>query len=115
MNEKIRIKITIGNRVYPLTIKGEDEEEGIRAAVDKINKLIKKFEENYAVRDKQDVLAMCRQGLKIILSGLALTLDFRQAIDFFSVFVPFAFFAKDVDALVAFENVTAYANLCAAL
>jgi len=59
MNEKIRIKITIGNRVYPLTIKGEDEEEGIRAAVDKINKLIKKFEENYAVRDKQDVLAMC--------------------------------------------------------
>ena len=59
MDQKIRIKITIGNRVYPLTIKGEEEEEGVRAAVDKINKLIMKFEQNYAVRDKQDVLAMC--------------------------------------------------------
>ena len=59
MNEKIGIKVTIGNRVYPLTIKGEGEEEGIRTAVDKINTLIGKFEQNYAVRDKQDVLAMC--------------------------------------------------------
>lgn len=59
MDEKIGIKVTIGNRVYPLTIKGEGEEEGIRTAVDKINALIGKFEQNYAVRDKQDVLAMC--------------------------------------------------------
>ncbi len=59
MSEKIGIKVTIGNRVYPLTIKGEGEEEGIRTAVDKINNLISKFEMNYAVRDKQDVLAMC--------------------------------------------------------
>ena len=59
MDEKIGIKVTIGNRVYPLTIKGEGEEEGIRTAVGKINTLIGKFEQNYAVRDKQDVLAMC--------------------------------------------------------
>lgn len=59
MSDKISIKVTIGNRVYPLTIKGEGEEEGIRTSVDKINTLISKFEQNYAVRDKQDVLAMC--------------------------------------------------------
>ncbi|MDH5412799.1 MAG: cell division protein ZapA [Flavobacteriaceae bacterium] len=59
MNEKLKIKVTIGDRVYPLTIKGEGEEEGVRKAVKKINDLIKKFEENYEVRDKQDVLAMC--------------------------------------------------------
>ncbi|MCF6297131.1 MAG: cell division protein ZapA [Flavobacteriaceae bacterium] len=59
MDEIIGIKVTIGNRVYPLKIKGEGEEEGIRTAVDKINKLINKFEGSYAVRDKQDVLAMC--------------------------------------------------------
>ncbi len=59
MSDKISIKVTIGNRVYPLTIKGEGEEEGIRTSVDKINTLIGKFEQNYAVRDKQDVLAMC--------------------------------------------------------
>ena len=59
MKEKLKIKVTIGDRVYPLTIKSEGEEEGVRKAVKKINDLIKKFEENYEVRDKQDVLAMC--------------------------------------------------------
>ena len=59
MNENLKIKVTIGDRVYPLTIKGEGEEEGIRSAVKKINELLKKFEQNYEVRDKQDVLAMC--------------------------------------------------------
>ena len=59
MNDKLKIKVTIGDRVYPLTINSEGEEEGVRKAVKKINDLIKRFEENYEVRDKQDVLAMC--------------------------------------------------------
>ena len=59
MDEKLKIKVTIGDRVYPLTINSEGEEEGVRKAVKKINDLIKRFEENYEVRDKQDVLAMC--------------------------------------------------------
>ena len=59
MEEKLKIKVTIGDRVYPLTIKSEGEEEGVRKAVKKINDLIRRFEENYEVRDKQDVLAMC--------------------------------------------------------
>jgi len=57
MNEKLKIKVNIADRVYPLTVKIE-EEEGVRKAVKKINELVKKFEQNYAVRDKQDVLAM---------------------------------------------------------
>jgi len=59
MDERLKIKVTIGDRVYPLTINSESEEEGVRKAVKKINDLIKRFEENYEVRDKQDVLAMC--------------------------------------------------------
>jgi len=59
MDEKLKIKVTIGDRVYPLTINSDGEEEGVRKAVKKINDLIKRFEENYEVRDKQDVLAMC--------------------------------------------------------
>jgi len=59
MSDSLKIKVTIGDRVYPLTIRNEGEEEGIRAAVKKINELLKKFEKNYEVRDKQDVLAMC--------------------------------------------------------
>ncbi|MCF6223104.1 MAG: cell division protein ZapA [Flavobacteriaceae bacterium] len=59
MDDNLKIKVTIGDRVYPLTIRNEGEEEGIRLAVKKINELLKKFEKNYEVRDKQDVLAMC--------------------------------------------------------
>jgi len=59
MLNNLKIKVTIGDRVYPLTIRDENEEEGIRAAVKKINDLLKKFEQSYEVRDKQDVLAMC--------------------------------------------------------
>jgi len=35
------------------------EEEGIRKAVNEINERIKQYEESYAVKDKQDLLAMC--------------------------------------------------------
>ena len=53
-----KIKLTIANRVYPLNVPLE-QEEGLRLASKKIDIMIKHFEENYAVKDKQDVLAMC--------------------------------------------------------
>ena len=58
MGEKLKIKISIEDRVYPLTV-DTSQEEGLRSASKKIDGMIKQFEENYAVRDKQDVLAMC--------------------------------------------------------
>jgi cell division protein ZapA len=58
MSDLIKIKITIADRVYPLSI-APDQEEGLRNAAKKIMSMIKQFEQNYAVRDKQDVLAMC--------------------------------------------------------
>ena len=58
MSTKLNIKISIADRVYPLTIE-PDQEEALRSASKKIDTMIKQFEENYAVRDKQDVLAMC--------------------------------------------------------
>ncbi len=58
MNEKLKIKISIADRVYPLTVEPM-QEEGLRSASKKIDMMIKQFEQNYAVRDKQDVLAMC--------------------------------------------------------
>lgn len=58
MNGKLKIKISIADRVYPLTV-DFSQEEGLRTASKKIDTMIKQFEENYAVRDKQDVLAMC--------------------------------------------------------
>ena len=58
MDEKLKIKISLADRVYPLTVE-LSQEEGLRSASKKIDTMIKQFEENYAVRDKQDVLAMC--------------------------------------------------------
>ncbi|MAV81164.1 MAG: cell division protein ZapA [Amoebophilaceae bacterium TMED152] len=53
-----KIKLTIANRIYPLNVPSE-QEEGLRAASKKIEIMIRHYEENYAVKDKQDVLAMC--------------------------------------------------------
>ncbi len=58
MSEKLKIKLSIANRVYPLTIEPV-QEEGLRSAAQKIDAMIKQFEQSYSVRDKQDVLAMC--------------------------------------------------------
>ncbi|MDK2770777.1 MAG: cell division protein ZapA [Flavobacterium sp.] len=58
MSEKLNIKISIADRVYPLTIE-DTQEEALRTASKKIDAMIKQFEQSYAVRDKQDVLAMC--------------------------------------------------------
>ena len=58
MGEKLKIKISIADRVYPMTITAS-QEEGLRKAAKKIEAMIKQFEQSYAVRDKQDVLAMC--------------------------------------------------------
>jgi len=58
MEKNIKIRLKIADRIYPMTISPKDE-EGLRAAASKANNLIKHYEKNYAVKDKQDVLAMC--------------------------------------------------------
>ncbi|SFN82288.1 cell division protein ZapA [Bizionia echini] len=58
MSEKLKIKLSIANRVYPLTIT-PNQEEGLRKAAKNIEAMIKQFEQSYSVQDKQDVLAMC--------------------------------------------------------
>ena len=55
---EISIKINIADRVYPLRVETE-EEEVIRYAAKLINEKIKELLDNYAVRDKQDLLSMC--------------------------------------------------------
>jgi len=56
MNE-FTISVIIAERPYRLTIK-QDEEETIRKAANEINKTIKHYSENFAFKDKQDLLAM---------------------------------------------------------
>jgi len=57
MSEKISIKVVVAGRTYPISVfKGEEEK--VFSAADDINKSIKFLQENYAVRDMQDLLAM---------------------------------------------------------
>ncbi len=57
MRGELKIKIAIADRVYPLTI-GSAQEEGLRKAGMRVNEMVGAFERSYAVRDKQDALAM---------------------------------------------------------
>ncbi len=53
-----RITINIAGRVYPLNVPAT-EEETLRKVGKQIENMIKDFEQNFDVRDKQDALAMC--------------------------------------------------------
>ncbi|MEE2930934.1 MAG: cell division protein ZapA [Bacteroidota bacterium] len=56
--DKLSIKINIANRIYPMKIE-RSSEEYIRNAVKKIEERLNFYEDNYAIKDKQDLLAMC--------------------------------------------------------
>ena len=82
MTERLKIKLSIADRVYPLTI-DPAQEEGLRKAAKNIEQLAKKFEQNYAVRDKQDVLAMCARQFasKIEQHGIEQHEDQQEVIE----------------------------------
>ena len=61
-----KIKITIGDRVYPLSVT-EGQEEFLRNSAKQIDQMMKHYEQNYAVQDTQDVLAMCALQLALQL------------------------------------------------
>ena len=57
MSDKLKIKISIANRVYPLIIDLK-KEESLRIAAQEINSLVKNLKKTIH-QDKQDALAMC--------------------------------------------------------
>ena len=54
---ELSIKVNIANRVYPLSVQMEEEEE-VRKAAAYINERLKVLEAGFAVKDKLDLLAM---------------------------------------------------------
>ena len=57
MDEKLSIRINIGDRFYPLTIDREDEEQ-IREAAKTINDKIAQYKHRYKEKDLIDFLSM---------------------------------------------------------
>lgn len=54
---KVSLKVVVAGRTYPLTV-AESEVQRVQAAADDINRAIKQLQDNFAVRDMQDLLAM---------------------------------------------------------
>jgi len=54
---KLSLKVVVAGRTYPLSVHENEQEKVLKAAED-INKAIKMLQDNYAVKDKQDLLAM---------------------------------------------------------
>ena len=67
---KISLKVNVGGRTYPLTVNEEEQQRVLKAAED-INKAIKMLQENYAVKDMQDLLAMSALQLSTISTNQA--------------------------------------------
>ena len=64
--EKLNIKVSLANRLYPMNV-SPSEEKFVRISASKIEKIIKEFREKYSVRDDQDLLAMCALQLCVKL------------------------------------------------
>tara|TARA_B100000963_G_C22526774_1_gene625687 strand:+ start:378 stop:659 length:282 start_codon:yes stop_codon:yes gene_type:complete len=56
--QQLKIKVTVANRAYPLTINRKDEED-VRKAVKNIEDRLKLYESKFEARDTQDLLSMC--------------------------------------------------------
>lgn len=54
---EVSIKVVIAGRTYPLTV-GSDQVDSIRKVEKQLEESIHVFQQNYAVKDKQDLLAM---------------------------------------------------------
>jgi len=57
LEDKVKIKVSVGGRIYPLRVT-PDEEEFVRKAVDFIDERMKFLEKNYAIKDVQDLQAL---------------------------------------------------------
>ena len=54
---KLSLKVVVAGRTYPLSVNENEQDKLLKAAED-INKAIKLLQDNYAVKDMQDLLAM---------------------------------------------------------
>jgi cell division protein ZapA (FtsZ GTPase activity inhibitor) len=54
---KLSLKVVVAGRTYPLTV-NPGEEAKVTKAAEEINRAIKVLQDNYAVKDMQDLLAM---------------------------------------------------------
>ena len=52
------INLSIANRSYPLVVHDEEQRKSLVKAAEAVNERIRQYEKDYAVIDRQDLLAM---------------------------------------------------------
>ena len=72
----LKIKVSVANRTYPLTIKLE-EEENVRKAVKMIESRLQVYEKSFEARDAQDLLSMCllEMAIKLLVDENKIKID----------------------------------------
>lgn len=78
---EVSLKVNIAGRSYPISV--EEEEEGnLQEAVTTVENNMKILQESYAVKDKQDLIAMTALQLAIkLVSNKTETLKNKQITD----------------------------------
>lgn len=94
---KVSLKVVVAGRTYPLTVQ-ESEVEKVQRAAEDINKAIKQLQDNFAVRDMQDLLAMTALQLSTRGSKAPATHAASQA-DFTEATAALKALSDDLDAL----------------
>lgn len=61
---KLSLKVVVAGRTYPLSV-SEEEKDKVEKAASDINKAVKTLQDNYAVKDMQDLLAMTALQLAV--------------------------------------------------
>jgi cell division protein ZapA len=65
--EKVSLKLNIAGRVYPLTV-NVAEVDDLKRAEASLEQCLQMFQKSYAVRDKQDLLAMAALQVSALAS-----------------------------------------------
>ncbi|MBP5982807.1 MAG: cell division protein ZapA [Fluviicola sp.] len=94
---KVSLKVVVAGRTYPLTVQ-ESEVEKVQRAADDINKAIKQLQDNFAVRDMQDLLAMTALQLST-KGGAKATTSVPSQVDFSETVAALSDLATELDAL----------------
>ena len=95
---KLSLKVVVAGRTYPLTVSPGEETKVAKAAED-INRAIKTLQDNYAVKDMQDLLAMTALQLATRSTQHPSTVSTEKA-DFSEIESKLQGLSDDLDKLV---------------
>lgn len=97
--DKVALKVVVAGRTYPLTVL-QSEVNRVEKAANDINRAIQQLQENFAVRDMQDLLAMTALQLSTKQSKAATGSSVVQEADFSEAEFALKKLAEELDKLV---------------